>query len=134
MVFYTGDPHGDVAEIVEFCRQMRLQPADTLVIPGDVGANYYLNKRDLHVKEQLNACGPTVLCIHGNHECRPAHVPGYGLQDWSGGQVYVQPEYPHVLFAVDGEVYTLEGRDHLVLGGADSVDKYYRLMRGFRWW
>ena len=51
MVFYTGDPHGDVAEIVEFCRQMRLQPADTLVILGDVGANYYLNKRDLHVKE-----------------------------------------------------------------------------------
>lgn len=78
--------------------------------------------------------GPTVLCIHGNHECRPAHVPGYGLQDWSGGQVYVQPEYPHVLFAVDGEVYTLEGRDHLVIGGAYSVDKYYRLMRGFRWW
>lgn len=134
MVFYTGDSHGDVAEIVEFCRQMRLQPADTLVILGDVGANYYLNKRDIYVKEQLNACGPTVLCIHGNHECRPAHVPGYVLQDWNGGQVYVQPEYPHVLFAVDGEVYTLEGRDHLVIGGAYSVDKYYRLMRGFRWW
>ena len=134
MVFYTGDPHGDVAEIVKFCRQMRLQPADTLVVLGDVGANYYLNKRDIYVKEQLDACGPTVLCIHGNHECRPAHVPGYGLQDWSGGQVYAQPEYPHVLFAVDGEVYTLEGRDHLVIGGAYSVDKYYRLMRGFRWW
>ena len=83
MVFYTGDPHGDVAEIVEFCRQMRLQPADTLVILGDVGANYYLNERDIYVKEPLNACGPTVLCIHGNHECRPAHLPGYGLRDWN---------------------------------------------------
>lgn len=132
MVFYTGDPHGDVAEIVEFCRQMRLQPADTLVILGDVGANYYLNKRDIYVKEQLNACGPTVLCIHGNHECRPVHVPGYRLRDWNGGQVYAQPEYPHILFAVDGEIYTLEGRGHLVIGGAYSVDKYYRLMRGFR--
>lgn len=107
---------------------------DTLVILGDVGVNYYLNKRDIYVKEQLNTCGPIVLCIHGNHECRPAHVSGYGLQDWNNGQVYVQPEYPHVLFAVDGEVYTLEGRDHLVIGGAYSVDKYYRLMRGFRWW
>lgn len=47
MVFYTGDPHGDVAEIVEFCRRMQLQPGDTLVILGDVGANYYLNKRDI---------------------------------------------------------------------------------------
>ena len=35
---------------------------------------------------------------------------------------------------MDGEIYTLEGRDHLVIGGAYSVDKYYRLMRGFRWW
>lgn len=134
MVFYTGDPHGDVAEIVEFCRRMQLQPSDTLVILGDVGANYYLNKQDMYVKEQLNTCGPTVLCIHGNHECRPSHVPGYVLQDWNGGQVYVQPEYPHVLFAVDGEVYTLEGRDHLVIGGAYSVDKYYRLSRGWGWW
>ena len=58
MVFYTGDPHGDVAEIVEFCRRMQLQPGDTLVILGDVGANYYLNERDIYVKEQLNACGP----------------------------------------------------------------------------
>lgn len=72
MVFYTGDPHGDVAEIVKFCRRMRLQSSDTLVILGDVGANYYLNERDKCVKEQLNSCGPTILCIHGNHECRPA--------------------------------------------------------------
>lgn len=134
MVFYTGDPHGDVAEIVKFCRRMRLQSSDTLVILGDVGANYYLNERDKCVKEQLNSCGPTILCIHGNHECRPARISSYVLHDWNGGQVYVQPEYPHVLFAMDGEVYTLESRDHLVIGGAYSVDKYYRLMRGFRWW
>ena len=134
MVFYTDDPHGDVTEIVEFCRQMRLQPSDTLVILGDVGANYYLNERDKCVKEQLNSCGPTILCIHGNHECRPARISSYVLHDWNGGQVYVQPEYPRVLFAMDGEVYTLESRDHLVIGGAYSVDKYYRLMRGFRWW
>ena len=41
MVFYTGNPHSDVAEIVEFCRQMRRQLADTLVILSDVWANYY---------------------------------------------------------------------------------------------
>ena len=42
--------------------------------------------------------------------------------------------YPKLLFARDGEVFTLGGRAHLVLGGAYSVDKYYRLMRGFNWW
>lgn len=113
---------------------MRLQPTDTLVILGDVGADYYLNERNIYVKEQLEACGPTFLCIHGNHECRTTHVPGYGLQDWNGGQVHIQLEYSHVLFAVDGEVYTLERRDHLVIVGAYSADKYYHLMRGFRRW
>ena len=134
MVFYTGDTHGDVTGIVEFSQRLQLKPSDTLVILGDVGANYHLNGLDMYIKEQLNTCGPTVLCIHGNHECRPANVPGYLLQDWNGGQVYVQPEYPRVLFAVDGEVYTLAGRDHLVIGGAYSVDKDYRLMWGFHWW
>lgn len=37
------------------------------------------------------------------------------------------------MFAVDGEIYTLEGWDHLVIGSY-SVDKYYRLIQGFRWW
>ena len=58
MVFYTGDPHGDVAEIAEFCLRMRLQPSDTLVILGDVGANYFLNKQDMYVKGPLNAVCP----------------------------------------------------------------------------
>ena len=134
MVYYTGDTHGDVSRIVDFCQRMHLQSNDILVILGDVGANYFRNKRDKRVKEQLNICGPTVLCIHGNHECRPAHISSYEIKTWNNGQVYVQQEYPNVLFAMDGEVYTLEGRDHLVICGAYSVDKYYRLLRGFNWW
>ena len=74
MVFYTGDPHGDVAEIVKFCRQMRLQPADTLVILGDVGAHYYLNKRDIYVQEQLDGlpmCPATGCRIGAAVRCMP---------------------------------------------------------------
>lgn len=46
----------------------------------------------------------------------------------------VQPEYPNLIFARDGEIYTLNGLRYLVIGGAYSVDKYYRLSHGWGWW
>lgn len=38
-----------------------------------------------------------------------------------------------ILFAKDGEVYDLDGIKAIVIGGAYSVDKWYRLERGARW-
>ena len=35
---------------------------------------------------------------------------------------------------MDGEIFDLEGLRHLVIGGAYSVDKFYRLARGYGWW
>lgn len=46
----------------------------------------------------------------------------------------MEDTYPNLLFAKDGEVYDLDGRQALVIGGAYSVDKYYRLSRGWGWW
>lgn len=43
-------------------------------------------------------------------------------------------EYPNILFAEDGEIYDLDGVKALAIGGAYSVDKFYRLQRGFGWW
>ena len=37
------------------------------------------------------------------------------------------------MFAKDGEIYDFNGKSVLVIGGAYSVDKYYRLMRGYQW-
>ena len=46
----------------------------------------------------------------------------------------MEDEYPNLLFAVDGEVYSLGGLQTVVIGGAYSVDKHYRLTWGFHWW
>ena len=35
---------------------------------------------------------------------------------------------------MDGEVYDLNGRQAIVIGGAYSIDKFYRLARGWNWW
>ena len=53
---------------------------------------------------------------------------------WNGGRVLVENKHPNILFAEDGEVYDLNGYKALAIGGAYSVDKFYRLARGFGWW
>ena len=134
MVFFTGDIHGNDRNITRFVNKVSPKSSDTIVLLGDVGANYYGNRRDVRLKERLNSLGIQLLCIHGNHEMRPTSVPGYRDQEWNGGIVRVQPEYPNLLFAKDGEIYDIEGLKYLVIGGAYSVDKYYRLRLGYSWW
>ena len=134
MIYFTGDIHGEKQEIERFCRRIRPTATDIIVILGDVGANYSLDDRDWLLKLALNRLGPTFLCIHGNHEIRPANIPSYKVKEWNGGTVWYEEEFPNLLFAKDGEIFTMEGIRYLVIGGAYSVDKYYRLMRGFGWW
>ena len=65
---------------------------------------------------------------------RPWEVEGYHLIDWMGGKVWVQDKYPKLLFAKDGEIYTIDGIRFMPIGGAYSVDKFYRIIRGAGWW
>lgn len=47
--------------------------------------------------------------------------------------MYAEPEFPNLLFAKDGEIYHLEGRTAMAIGGAYSTDKYYRLANRPPW-
>ena len=77
MIYYTGDPHGSKHEISRFCNRMRLTEQDTVVVLGDVGANYFGDERDGELKRAFRKLKPTIFCIHGNHEIRPANLPTY---------------------------------------------------------
>ena len=48
--------------------------------------------------------------------------------------MWQEEAYPNLLFAKDGEIFDIQGLKYLVIGGAYSVDKYYRLSRGYGWW
>ena len=134
MIYYTGDIHGETFWVVRFCKRMRLTKDDTVVILGDVAANYFENEQDLKVKSELGKLKPTILCIHGNHECRPEHIPTYKTKEWNGGLVWYEDQFPNLLFAKDGEIYTMGGLRHLVIGGAYSIDVQQRLRYHWQWW
>lgn len=45
----------------------------------------------------------------------------------------MEARYPNILFAKDGEVYDLDGRKAIAIGGAYSIDKAWRV-EGQSWW
>lgn len=130
----TGDTHGDFRRIAFFCYQFETKRDDVLIILGDVGFNFWGNERDIRSKKFATQLPITLFCIQGNHEQRPEHIPSYELTEWNGGKVWIEPEYPNLIFAKDGEIYDFAGKKAIVIGGAYSVDKPYRLARGFGWW
>jgi 3-oxoacid CoA-transferase subunit A len=134
MVYITGDTHGNFDDIEEFCEENETTNSDVLIILGDVGINFYGGVIDRELKERLAEFPITFLCIHGNHERRPESIASYKKgKCFGGGIVYVEPEFPNLRFARDGEVYKLAGKRCLVIGGAYSVDKDSRTP-GVDWW
>ena len=118
MIFITGDTHGDFTRIEQFCVRFMPTREDTMIILGDVGFNYYGVKRDIKVKEKMARLPITILSMYGNHEMRPETIPSYHFAEWHDGKVYIEDRYPNLLFAVDGEVYDLDGKKLIVIGGA----------------
>lgn len=133
-----------------------------LICLGDFGANYFDNERDDHFKKKLAKYPFTYFAIRGNHEeraCnRAAQYPDkWTTEEFFGNTVHVETEYPYIKYALDipsvykipfVEKYSIEleenefgelpdeivrDLDVLVLPGAFSVDKEYRLMNGWGW-
>jgi 3-oxoacid CoA-transferase subunit A len=134
MIYYTGDIHGNPNRIAYFAMRMGMTDKDIIVILGDVGANYYRGHRDEIMKSAMDKIKPVIFCVHGNHEARPHTIDTYKTKMWNGGEVWYEENHPNLIFAKDGEIYNIEGISHLVIGGAYSVDKHYRLQRGYAWW
>lgn len=131
--YLTGDCHGQFRKLHVFCEKHKTTKADTMILLGDVGVNFSMDERDERRKGFLASLPITCLCIHGNHEERPYNMPSYRLKEWHGGLVYYEPEYPNLLFAKDGEIYDLDGKKAIVIGGAYSVDKELRLLVHIPW-
>lgn len=131
--FITGDCHADFDHILWFIDHHKVSDSDVMIILGDVGLNYYMNDLDEKNKELLEKTPLTYLCIHGNHEERPYNIKSYKTKEWSGGIVYYEEAYPHILFAKDGEIYSFGDKKAIAIGGAYSVGKDFRLKVGLPW-
>ena len=129
MIYITGDTHREFYRLHDIEKNKN----NMLIILGDVGINYYLDERDKKLKEQLNSYNIKLFCIQGNHEERPENISTYKEIDMFGGKVFIEEEYPNLIFAKNGELYDIDNKKVLVIGGAYSVDKNYRIIYGYPW-
>ena len=125
-----GDCHGDFLWMFDL--KDKCVPEETaIIILGDVGFDFYLTNSDIKKKKDIEYKGYYIYWLRGNHEARPSDVEGYQIifDDNVHGQVYYDPRFPHLRAFLDYGLYDINGYTCLVIGGAYSVDKFWRLKR-----
>ena len=161
-VYVIGDIHGRFQPIRDFYQRNeekinhtgRFNKENTLILLGDSGMNYYLNERDKKFKQTLNDYPFTYFIVRGNHEERASNLAlanpdAWHIEEYWGGPVWVENEFPYIKYACDSpEVYhipywtgnynemnkpEIKTWTAFVIPGAYSVDKEYRLLRGYSW-
>ena len=138
-VLITGDCHGQVENRLAYVKEVmpEYEPTETaVIILGDVGFQYYKNKKDWKLKHHAAQFGYTLYCLRGNHEDRISNskVAHRIYDDEVKGFVWVEDEFPNIkYFDDDVEEYIINGKKVLTIPGAYSVDKWYRLQNNWMW-
>ena len=126
-----GDCHGSFTWMTNGCLDDYKPEETAIIVLGDFSVNYFLDKKDERLKKELNERGYTFYVVRGNHEARPIDVPEYKLvyDEEVGNQVWVQERFPNLRFFMDYGEYKIDKYSVAVIGGAYSVDKWWRLQR-----
>lgn len=130
MIYVTGDKHGVYTSVEDFCRINKTTKDDLLIVLGDNGVNFLGEKGDRVKKKALAMFSITFMMIRGNHDQRPSpklYHEKFVRTDEYSGRFLIEDKFPNLLFAQDGETYQLRSHRAIVIGGAYSVDKDFRL-------
>lgn len=131
MIWFTGDLHGgETAWHISSSQFSYGERGDTIICLGDLGGiwyhDYHTNRKhrsreDYFLNSQLRRRF-LWLAVDGNHENFARLFSGeFPLVDIFGGKAYKVRE--HVYYLKRGEVFSIEGKTFLALGGAMSHDK-----------
>lgn len=137
MIYVTGDTHANLQPQIERCAA-KLTRDDTLIICGDFGFLWYLDKllypEQVALQEdklEYMAMLPfKILFLDGNHE-NFDYLNVFDTIKWAGGKVHLIEH--NILHLQRGYVYNIEGKSIFAYGGATSIDKWAR-REGISWW
>lgn len=146
-IYFMGDIHGSYTPIQALNRKEELTSEDSIVLLGDTGLNYYQSERDIELKEILTEIGCTIYALRGNHDRRIKPLYDAAPREWVeqfdstgsiSGTFYIEKKFPTIKYFLDdiNEYYIttdLGTYKTLVIPGAYSVDKYFRINNGWNW-
>lgn len=151
-ILVIGDLHARYQELRDLATLLKSdkslpQPEETDIIQlGDLGALFFYSDplysgRDETFKKKISNYGFRYFVVRGNHEQRPSCMSSFYPDKWKyfymdeiKGYVWAENDYPNIIYLDDKPaVYNFNGRKTLTLPGAYSVDKDYRLAKGWFW-
>lgn len=131
-VFVTGDTHykEEYQKVERLCEVADTSKDDYLIILGDHGCNYFGEKKDRRMKKYLESLPISFVLVKGNHDQRPSKKLCREVEVQNScvsGNFLIDPNYPSILYPHMFGAYSVLRRPAFIIGGAYSVDKYYRL-------
>lgn len=136
-VYITGDIHGDKCEAIGRAEQISdFNDDNVMIIAGDAGLEYG-NYNMGATKKAMNKMPCSWLVMRGNHD-NCYYADHWQDDDWHidttlyNAPVIIQDKYPNIHYIMDeGGIYNVQGNKILFLPGAYSIDKDYRLIKGW---
>lgn len=128
MIYVTADLHGDIDRLKKL--PCRLHRHDTLIVLGDFGFLWAGTKQEKRTLKWLGKRPYQLLFLDGAHENYDL-LKDYPAADFAGGRA--QQIHGRLWHLLRGEVYTIEGKTLLCMGGGESPDRLDRT-EGESWW
>ena len=102
----TGDCHGKIKDRLIYIKEdmPEYEPNETaIIILGDVGFQYYKNKKDWKLKHDAMKFGYIIYCLRGNHEDRISNSKdAHRIYDNEvKGYVWIEDEFPNIKYFDD---------------------------------
>lgn len=119
---YLGDIHGNFDFVKWYVKAHRISDCNIIQV-GDFGIGFKPNSEGYVLEllnKTLNDFNVTLYAIRGNHD-NPAFFDG------------TFKEYDRIHFMPDYSTATIDGKNHLFVGGAISIDRKHRI-KGMSYW
>ena len=129
MIYFTGDMHGDKRRFGAW-KLRWLREQDTLVVCGDFGFIWDGSEKEKKVLDWIGRRRYQVLFVEGTHDNLDL-LEQYPVEEWNGGLTHhIGGNLRHL---IRGQVFTIDGKKLLALGGGESRDAAFR-KAGENWW
>ena len=129
MIYFTGDMHGDKGRFGAW-KLRWLKKTDALVICGDFGFLWDGSEKEKQALDWIGRRKYQVLFVEGTHDNLDL-LEQYPVEEWNGGLTHhITGNLRHL---IRGQVFDIDGRKLLALGGGESQDASFR-KAGENWW
>ena len=126
MFYITGDTHGEYARFLKGCIPFidTMNRHDYLFICGDFGFVSKSNKDKIALLDKLEQLPFTILFVDGNHE-HFHDLNSFSVEEYCGGKIHRIRK--NIIHLMRSQVFTIEGKTILTMGGGYSLDKNQRI-------